>query len=101
MNYSLEGDLITLSLPIPIHENNNSCIFLAEYPVFHQRTKHIDIRYHFISEHIIKNQIILCQIDTNNQVADMLTNELNMKLAKLSSLAGIIILGLRGDTEIF
>lgn len=89
LKYSLEGGLISLSLPIPVYENNNLCVLLAEHPVFHQHTKHIDIHFHFISEHIIKNQIILCQIDTNNQVADMLTNELNMNLTKLSSLAGM------------
>lgn len=34
---------VPLQLPIPIHEDNNSCILLAEHPVFHMRTKHIDI----------------------------------------------------------
>ena len=43
---------IPLTLPVPIYEDNNSCILLAEHPVFHQRTKHIDIRYHFIREHV-------------------------------------------------
>mmetsp|Transcript_5436 Transcript_5436/g.6857 ORF Transcript_5436/g.6857 Transcript_5436/m.6857 type:complete len:155 (+) Transcript_5436:92-556(+) len=56
---------IPLTLPISIYEDNNSCILLAEHPVFHQRTKHIDIRYHFIREHIIQNKVKLCQIDTN------------------------------------
>ena len=81
---------IPLSLPIPVYEDNNSCILLAEHPVFHQRTKHIDIRYHFIREHIIENKVKLCQIDTNYQVADMLTKGLNkVKFTHLRELAGM------------
>ncbi|CUM47093.1 unnamed protein product [Debaryomyces tyrocola] len=48
---------VPLKLPIPIHEDNYSCILLAEHPVFHLRTKHIDIRDHFIREHIIRKEI--------------------------------------------
>ena len=65
--------------------------------VFHQRTKHIDIRYHFIREHIIQNEIKLCQIDTNNQVADMLTKGLNkVKFTNLRSLAGMKNIRIKG-----
>ena len=88
---------IPLSLPIPVYEDNNSCILLAEHPVFHQRTKHIDIRYHFIREHIILNKVKLCQIDTNYQIADMLTKGLNkVKFTNLRGLAGMTNIRIKG-----
>jgi hypothetical protein len=36
--------------PIVIHCNNQSCIKLSENLVFHDRSKHIEIRYHFIKD---------------------------------------------------
>lgn len=88
---------IPLTLPIPVYEDNNSCILLAEHPVFHQRTKHIDIRYHFIREHIIQDEIKLCQIDTNYQIADMLTKALNkLKFTNLRGLAGMTNIRIKG-----
>lgn len=56
--------------------------------MYHQRTKHICIRYYNIREHIVLNEIKLCQIDRNNQVADMLAKLLKgVKFTDLRSLA--------------
>jgi hypothetical protein len=44
-------------IPIIIFEDNNGCI--ANNPTDHKRTKHIDIKYHFIREPIQQNTIIL------------------------------------------
>jgi len=38
--------------PTVIHCDNQSCIKLTENPVFHDRSKHIDIRYHFIKDYV-------------------------------------------------
>ena len=35
-----------------IHYDNQSCIKLSKNPVFHDRSKHIDIRYHFIRDYV-------------------------------------------------
>ena len=35
----------------PVFEDNQGAIALVENPVHHQRSKHIDIRYHFIRDH--------------------------------------------------
>ncbi|KAG2736889.1 hypothetical protein G9P44_000979 [Scheffersomyces stipitis] len=57
---TLFGELqIPLTLPIGIHEDNVSCIKLSEHPTVHSRTKHIDIRYHFIRERIKEETIKL------------------------------------------
>jgi hypothetical protein len=44
--------------PIIIFEDNNGCISIANNPTDHKRTKHIDIKYHFIREQIQQNTII-------------------------------------------
>ncbi|GJW62529.1 hypothetical protein Tco_0111864 [Tanacetum coccineum] len=48
-------------------------IAISNNPVLHSRTKHIDIRYHFIRDHILKGDIELHFIPTEYQLADILT----------------------------
>jgi len=62
--------------PVLIYEDNQSCIAASENPKYHQRTKHIDIRYHFIRERIQSGDIILEYMPTNEMTADMLTKPL-------------------------
>ncbi|GJX62604.1 retrovirus-related pol polyprotein from transposon TNT 1-94 [Tanacetum coccineum] len=56
---------------VPIFCNNTSAIAISNNPVLHLRTKHIDIRYHFIRYHIIKGDIKLYFIPTSYQLADI------------------------------
>ena len=60
-----------------IYEDNEGCKMLSEHPIHHQRTKHIDIRHHFIRDHIQKNEVEIKSISTNYMIADMLTKSLN------------------------
>lgn len=62
---------------IPIYFDNNGAIQLAKNPIFHGRTKHINIRYHLIRQKLKDNTISIHFIDTNNQKADGLTKPLN------------------------
>jgi len=62
--------------PTVIYEDNQGCIALTENPVNHKRTKHIDIRHHFIRERVESGEIALKYVMTRNQVADLLTNPL-------------------------
>ena len=57
----------------PIFCDNTSAIAISNNPVLHSRTKHIDIRYHFIRDHIQKGDIELYFISTDNQLADLFT----------------------------
>jgi hypothetical protein len=59
-----------------IHCDNQSCIKLSENPVFHDRSKHIDIRYHFIRDCVQRGVVQLQYIPTEEQVADILTKAL-------------------------
>eukprot|EP00253_Pinus_taeda_P014406 PITA_14406 len=62
--------------PSVIYCDNQSCIKLAENPVFHDRSKHIGIRYHFIRDYVQKGIVKLEYISTDEQVADILTKAL-------------------------
>ena len=64
---------IPVTLPIIVHEDNTSCINLTNHPTTHQRTKHIDIRYHFIREQVQKEVIKVVQVQSTNNIADIFT----------------------------
>ena len=61
------------NLPIIIFEDNQSAIALAENQVDHQRTKHIDCKYHFVREQIVCNCIMIKYLETSIMIADSLT----------------------------
>ena len=56
--------------------DNQSAIAIASDDVHHQRTKHIDIRHHFIREHIKAGAVALQWVPTEEQEADLLTKPL-------------------------
>ncbi|KAK3034469.1 hypothetical protein RJ639_033325 [Escallonia herrerae] len=61
---------------VPIHCDNESAIKLASNPVFHGRTKHIEVRHHFVREKVLSQDIKLDSVRTSNQVADLFTKAL-------------------------
>ncbi|GJV23492.1 hypothetical protein Tco_1376187 [Tanacetum coccineum] len=62
---------------VPIFCNNTSAIAISNNLVLHSRTKHIDIRYHFIRDHILKGDIELHFIPTQYQLVDIFTKPLD------------------------
>ena len=62
---------------IPIKCNNTSAINLSKNLIQHSKTKHTDIRYHFLHDHIQNGDISLEFVDINNQLADIFTKPLN------------------------
>ncbi|GKE58468.1 hypothetical protein Tco_1497653, partial [Tanacetum coccineum] len=62
---------------VPIFYDNTSAIAISNNPVLHSRTKHIDIRYHFIRDHILKRDTELHFIPTQYQLADIFTKPLD------------------------
>jgi len=57
--------------------DNTSAINISKNPVLYSRTKHIEIRYHFIRDHVLKGDVVLEFVDTKNQLADIFTKPLN------------------------
>jgi hypothetical protein len=79
-----------LNEPTKIFEDNNACIELAKDPKHRERAKQIDIRYHFIRNHIAKGEIVIVKCETEFQLADGLTKALPIeKFNKLNVLSGI------------
>ncbi|GKB68070.1 hypothetical protein Tco_0929482 [Tanacetum coccineum] len=62
---------------IPIYCDSKSAIAISCNPVQHSRTKHINIRYHFIKEHIEKGTIELYFVGTEYQLDDLFTKALS------------------------
>ncbi|GJW96256.1 hypothetical protein Tco_0178064 [Tanacetum coccineum] len=62
---------------LPIFCDNTSAIAISNNPVLHSRTKHIDNRYHFIRDHILKGDIELHLIPTQYQLVDIFTKPLD------------------------
>jgi hypothetical protein len=63
--------------PIPIFYDNQSSIELAQNLVFHAKTKHIKIYFHFIRGKMLNREMDLNKIPTKNQIVDILTKFLS------------------------
>jgi hypothetical protein len=57
--------------------DNQSCIKMTKNPVFHDRLKHIEIRYHYIRDMVQRGALKLQYISTDEQVVDVLTKPLS------------------------
>jgi hypothetical protein len=64
---------------VPLLCDNESAIRIAENPVEHSRTKHIDIRHHFLRDHQQRGDIEIAYINTKDQLADIFTKPLDEK----------------------
>jgi hypothetical protein len=64
---------------VPLLCDNESAIRLVDYSVEHSRTKHIDIRHHFLRDHQQKGDIDIFHISNENQLADIFTKPLDEK----------------------
>ncbi|GKB04932.1 putative ribonuclease H-like domain-containing protein [Tanacetum coccineum] len=64
-----------------IHIDNESTICIVKNPVFHSKTKHIEIRHHFIRDSYEKKLIQVIKIHTDHNVADLLTKAFDVSRA--------------------
>ena len=64
---------------------------MSKNPVHHSRTKHIDIRHHFLLDHVEKGNIELTHCRTEDQIADIFTKGLGrLPYLNLRMLLGMI-----------
>ena len=64
---------------VPILCDNTSAINISKNLIQHSRTKHIDIKHHFICDHVLKRDIELEFVSTSDQLVDILTKPLDEK----------------------
>ena len=62
--------------PVTIFCDYQSAIRRVKNPEFHQRTRHINVRYNFIKDYQEKNQIDMQYVESSNQLADIFTKPL-------------------------
>jgi hypothetical protein len=75
----LDELMMPLKYPIRLLSDNRAAISISTNDVNHSRTKHIDIRHHYIRDIIKKEYVEIGWIPTDKQLADMLTKPLNKK----------------------
>ena len=65
-----------MSKPTPLYEDNQGAIALSVNNQFHTRSKHIDIKYHYVREQVERGDCIFYYTPTTEQAADGLTKPL-------------------------
>jgi hypothetical protein len=74
-----------------IYCDNQSCVKLSENPMFHDRSKHIEIKYYFLRDKVQREEVILQYISTDEQTLDILTKPLSkIKFAYLRDKLGLV-----------
>ncbi|CAL1392356.1 unnamed protein product [Linum trigynum] len=76
----LRGLLVELGVPqtqsTPLHCDNQAALHIAANPVFHERTKHVEMDCHFVRERVQSGEILPIKINTRDQLADLFTKAL-------------------------
>lgn len=86
----IDMEFLECQEPTKLYEDNESCIKLAENNRIDARTKHIDIKYHFIRQAIREKHLSLQSIDTLIQPADLFTKQHStVRFKKLKALIGV------------
>lgn len=74
-----------------MYVDNSSALDLIKNPVFHGRSKHIHIRFHFIRECVENGEITVTHVSTKEQKADILTKPLGrIKFEEMRSLVRVV-----------
>ena len=99
--HTLLGELGYHLKPVPICGDNQGAIFIASNPVTEKRSKHIDIRYHYIREVVERKLTELYFIDGEANPADLLTKNLgHVKFLKFRAMLGLEFLPALSSTGV-
>lgn len=79
----LQGEMCIGKPSVLLLGDNESSLKLAMNPVFHQRSKHIRIKYHSLRDRVEEGLIELCKVDTGLNAADMMTKNVGVGVLKM------------------
>jgi len=68
---------LSFSERVPLFCDSTSAISVGKNPCLHSKTKHIDVRFHFLRDQYEKGVIDLIHVESKNQLADILTKPLD------------------------
>jgi len=91
-----------MDVHVVIYCDNISSILLANNSVYHARTKHIEVHYHFIRKKVLAKEIDLIHVSIEDQVADIFTKALGTdKIKRFKKMLGVleVDLSLRGSVK--
>jgi hypothetical protein len=87
----LLADLVGGDVKFTLLIDNRSAEELSKNPVFHERSKHIDTRYHFIRECVTNGKVEVKHVSTDDQLAEILTKALGrVKFIELRRQLGVV-----------
>ena len=90
----LQGEIGVGNSSVLLYGDNESSLKLAENPIFHQRSKHILLKYHSLRDRVESGIIKLCKVDTGLNAADMMTKSVGVGILKVcKQLAGMVTSG--------
>jgi hypothetical protein len=87
---------------VVIYCDNIDSILLANNSVYHAKTKHIEVHYHFIRKKVLTKEIDFIHVNTEDEVVEIFTKALSTyKLKKFRKMLGVleVDLSLRGSVE--
>jgi ribonuclease HI len=88
----IEKDLKIAPKKMLIYEDNQSTIKTAKNDIYTDRSKHIDVRYHYVREQIQKNAVEVQYCPTGDMTADIMTKALgSVKHVKFMESLGLVI----------
>ena len=81
----------TKETPVKLLMDNMSAIALSKNPVHHDRSKHIDTKYHFLRECFEEGKVEVEHVGTANQLADIFTKSLGrVRFQELRKALGVV-----------
>jgi len=79
LTFILKDLCILMTSPPTLYCDNPSALHITINPVFHARSKHIELDYHFVRERVFLGQLIIKHISTNKKVADLFTKPMSKR----------------------